>query len=63
MVKSLGCRFGVDHTSGFVYGGRGWVLSLCHVRLWLGVVKLFWKRSLKTESCMTWVGPYRVRVI
>ena len=48
--EGLRCRFGVDVISGFVYGGRGWVLSLCCVWFWLGIVKLFWKRLLKTKS-------------
>ena len=36
MVKSLGCRFGVDLTSGFVYGGRdlGIIFVSCTVMAW-----------------------------
>ena len=35
-MKSLGCRFDVDLTSGFVHGGRGMsiVFVLCMVLAW-----------------------------
>ena len=42
MVKSLGCRFDVDLTSGFVHGGRGVgiVFVLCMVLAWYRQVVL-----------------------